>query len=62
MKEKIEAKESNVRSLLEKLRANLNEGRVRYNNNQKDWQYYPSLVHTEKKLEELLEFFETTNK
>lgn len=60
MKEKIEAKEAEIRSHLDELRKKLNEGRLRYNQNSNDWQYYPSLVFTENKLKELLEFFETS--
>jgi hypothetical protein len=59
MKEKIELKEASIRLQLETLRKKLNDGRMRYNQNPNDWQYYPSIVYTESKLEELLSFFET---
>jgi hypothetical protein len=57
IKDKIELKEASIRLQIETLRKKLNDGRLRYNLNPNDWQYYPSLVHTESKLKELLEFF-----
>jgi hypothetical protein len=58
LNEKIVAKETNIRLQLEQLRTKLNEGRVRYNQNSNDWQYFPALVYTEARLKDLLEFFD----
>ncbi len=62
IKETVTGKEKNVRELLEKLRNNLNEGRVKFNNNPNDWTYLTSLSFSELKLRELMDFFESSSK
>ncbi len=59
MKEKILEKEAEIKMQLEALKNNLNNGRKRWNENPHDIGYYPSLVYTTKKLDELLEYFKT---
>lgn len=59
MKDKILEKEAEIKSQLDALKTNLNNGRKRWNENQHDIGYYPSLVYTAKKLNELLEYFKT---
>jgi hypothetical protein len=59
MKDKILEKEQEIKKLLEELKTNLNNGRKRYNENNNDIGYYPSLVYTSTKLKELMEYFKT---
>lgn len=58
---KIGEKESAIKKSLEKLRTNLNNQRLEFNKQPNDWKYLTTLSHTEKKLEELLEYFESSN-
>lgn len=58
VKDKVEEKEKAIKSLLEKLRTNLNDRRIEFNNTPNNWQYLTTLIHTEIKLKELLQYFE----
>ena len=60
MKEKVLAKEQEIKQQLNLLRTHLNNGHKRFQENPNDISYYPSLVYTTTKLKELLEFFNTT--
>lgn len=60
MKEKVLAKEQEIKQQLDLLRTHLNNGHKRFQENPNDISYYPSLVYTTNKLKELLEFFNTS--
>lgn len=62
IKEKVTEKEKNVKTLLESLRNNLNQQSIHFNKNPNSWNYLTSLGHTENKLKELIEYFETMPK
>ena len=57
VKEKVTVKEQAIRSMLEQLRASLNNNRIYFNENPQDWSYLVNLSHTENKLKEILEAF-----
>lgn len=62
IKEKVTEKENNVKTLLDNLRNNLNQQSIHFNKNPNSWNYLTSLGHTENKLKELIEYFETMPK
>ncbi len=62
IKEKVTEKEKSVKSLLDSLRNNLNQQSIHFNKNPNSWNYLTSLGHTENKLKELIEYFETMPK
>lgn len=62
IKEKVTEKEKNVKTLLDNLRNNLNQQSIHFNKNPNSWNYLTSLGHTENKLKELIEYFETMPK
>lgn len=62
IKEKVTEKEKNVKTLLDNLRNNLNQQSIHFNKNPNSWNYLTSLGHTENKLKDLIEYFETMPK
>lgn len=59
IKEKVEEKEKAIKKQLDILRHNLNSQSQIFNKQPNDWQYLATLSHTEMKLKELLEYFES---
>jgi hypothetical protein len=57
IKEKITEKEKSIKILMETIRVNLNSKSIEFKNNPNDWNYFASLSHTELKLKEIVEFF-----
>ena len=62
LKDKVLDKEKSIRQLLDNLRNHLNNQRLEYNQNPNNWIYPTSLSHTELKLKELNDYFETIPK
>lgn len=62
IKEKVTEKEKNVKGLLDSLRTHLNKESIAFNKNENNWSYLTSLGHTENRLKELIEYFETAPK
>ena len=58
--EKITEKEKVIREQLEKLRNTLNQKRLEFNDKPQSWEYLTYLTHTQKKLDELFDYFESS--
>jgi hypothetical protein len=61
VKEKVLEKEAIIRKQLEDLRNELNQNRLKFNETPNDWFYLSALSHTEKNLNEILDFFNSKN-
>lgn len=62
LEETIKNKEQNLRLLMETLRNELNQKRLKFNSNKNDWTYLTSLSTAEENINVILNYIKETNK